>query len=268
MMRPRELIPLSLRREIARGLLPAHEVRLLLEEVRGLRFGRQLAASEHGGRGGSRSTPRRTNRFETYFDSHTVGPGIAKWRHYLDIYDRHFAKFVGREVHVVEVGVASGGSLEMWLDYFGARCHVYGVDIDPGCKIHETESIGISIGDQADPMFWQWFLSEIPQIDIFIDDGGHTARQQVTTFESVFAHIEPGGVYLCEDIQGTTNPFHGYVCGLSRNLNAWDIPRTTDLQKMVGSIHFYPFVTVVERPETPLSGLFSQHRGTKWVPGP
>jgi hypothetical protein len=268
-MRARELIPLSLRREIARDLLlPVHKVRLRLEEMRGLRFGRRITTSEHGSRDGSRSTPRRANRLETYFDSHTVGPGVYKWRHYLDIYDKHFARFVGREVYVVEVGVASGGSLRMWLDYFGARCHVYGIDIDPACKIHETESIRISIGDQADPIFWKGFLSEVPRIDVFIDDGGHTTHQQVTTFESVFPYIEPGGVYLCEDIHGTTNPFHGYICGLSRNLNAADVPLTTDLQKMVGSMHLYPFVAVVERPDTPLSGLLSQRRGTEWMQSP
>jgi hypothetical protein len=265
-MRARELIPLSLRREMARVLsLPVDESRLRFLEMRGLRFGRRIATGVDNGRGGNHSTPGQIGRFEMYFDNHTAGLGIHKWRHYLDIYDRHFAKFVGREVYVVEVGVASGGSLGMWREYFGARSHIHGVDIDPACKAHESESIKITIGDQADPMFWKAFLSESPRIDILIDDGGHTARQQVATFESVFANIEPGGVYLCEDITGAANPFHSYLCGLSRNLNAWYVPQTTEFQKMVGSMHLYPFVTVVERPDRPLSGLLSQRRGTEWI---
>ncbi len=263
-MRARELIPLSLRREIVRGLWPAHEVRLRLEEVRGLRFGRRMTATENGGGAAVRSTPRDSNWFEAYFDRHTAGPGIEKWHHYFDIYDRHFARFVGREVHVVEVGVAAGGSVGMWRDYFGAGSHIYGVDIDPACRVHEAESTKILIGDQADPEFWEWFLSEVPRIDVFIDDGGHTVRQQVRTFESVFAHIEPGGVYLCEDVLGTANPFHNYICGLSRNLNAQELA-TTSLQRMVGSINLYPYVTVIERPDASMLKLCVERRGTEWL---
>jgi hypothetical protein len=261
-------IPISLRTRMLRGLQPAREARLRVQEVRGLNYGQRFASNGTNGLGDDDASPRALNRLERYFDSHVAGAGIEKWRHYFEIYERHFAKFVGREVHVVEIGVSSGGSLGMWLDYFGAGCRVYGIDVNPACKAHETESIKISIGDQADPGFWKTFLSGVPRIDVLIDDGGHRLPQQVKTFEAVFAHIAPGGVYLCEDIHGIDNPFHSYVCGLSRNLNAWsDVPATTGLQRAVGSIHLYPFVTVVERPEVSLLELPSQRRGTVWRAG-
>jgi 23S rRNA U2552 (ribose-2'-O)-methylase RlmE/FtsJ len=259
-------LPVQIRRRIDRYLQPAREVHLRLQEVRGLRFGLDVPPGPNGTPGnGSPLTPGTANRLEAYFDRHTAGPGIAKWRHYLDIYDRHFSKFVGREVHVVEVGVASGGSLKMWLDYFGAGCRVYGIDIDPACKVHESESIKIEIGDQADPVFWEWFLSGIPRVDILIDDGGHRVRQQVRTFESVIARIEPGGVYLCEDIHHTDNAFHNYICGVARNLHAFSLPATTNLQRLIGAVHLYPFVAVVERPERALMELRPQGHGTEWI---
>jgi hypothetical protein len=263
-MRVRELLPLTLRLQMLRGLRPAREAQLRLEELRGLKFGRQIRANQGCGHRDGHATTRPTNRLERYFDNHGAGPGIEKVRHYFEIYDRHFAKFVGSEVHVVEVGVSSGGSLGMWRDYFGAGCHVYGIDINPACKAHETESVRIYTGNQTDPRFWQWFLREVPRIDILIDDGGHKVRQQVTTFESVFTHIEPGGVYLCEDVLGTANPFHSYICGLSRNLNAWEGHATTGLQRMIGSIHHYPFVTVVEKPAVAPLQLPWGRRGTEW----
>src|ERR1700691_5478614 len=55
---------------------------------------------------------------QPYLDGHEEGPGIWKWQHYFPIYDRHFAKFKGREVHVVEIGIYSGGSLGMWRHFF------------------------------------------------------------------------------------------------------------------------------------------------------
>src|SRR5580692_5380159 len=62
-------------------------------------------------------------RLGAYFDAHASGPGLWKWRHYFPIYERHFAPFVGRQPHVVEIGIYSGGSLPMWLDYFGDGAH-------------------------------------------------------------------------------------------------------------------------------------------------
>jgi hypothetical protein len=82
------------------------------------------------------------NRLEAFFDANPVR-GIQKWRHYFDIYERYFGKFVDREVHIVEVGVESGGSMDMWRHYFGDRCHVYGIDIDPRCKKFERDEVNL-----------------------------------------------------------------------------------------------------------------------------
>src|SRR5271166_5678208 len=85
------------------------------------------------------------NPLETFFESHTKGPGIWKWRHYFDIYDRHFQRFRGREVNILEIGIYSGGSLEMWKSYFGSRCHIYGVDIEPTCKMYESDFVKVFV---------------------------------------------------------------------------------------------------------------------------
>src|SRR5215211_8784066 len=92
-----------------------------------------------------------TSPLEAYFDSITEGPGIWKWRHYFAIYHRHLHKFIGRSPHVLEVGIYSGGSLPMWLHYFGNGTQIYGVDIEPACAKHERDGVRVFIGDQADP---------------------------------------------------------------------------------------------------------------------
>jgi hypothetical protein len=40
----------------------------------------------------------------------------------------------------------------------------------------------------------------IPNVDILIDDGGHTMKQQIVTFEVLFDHVKQDGVYLVEDL--------------------------------------------------------------------
>ncbi len=209
---------------------------------------------------------------EAYVDAHTTGRGIWKWQHYLPIYERHFSKFKGAEVHVVEIGVFSGGSLDMWRDYFGPNCHIYGVDVSPECRSYEAPGVDIFIGDQADKTFWKEFVSKVPRIDIVIDDGGHRAFQQVATLEALLPHIQPGGVYLCEDIVDEYNPFLDYLFGLSRGLH--DFRGTgmkrgwppTGVQQMIESILFYPYVCVIEKRRDRLDRLFSPKHGTEWQP--
>ena len=90
----------------------------------------------------------KSNRLQEFFDARKVGPGIWKWKHYFDIYDRHFSKFINRDVNVLEIGIFSGGSLDMWQDYFGKKCHIYGVDIAEAWKAFENEKVTVHIGDQ------------------------------------------------------------------------------------------------------------------------
>lgn len=57
----------------------------------------------------------------------------------------------------------------------------------------------ITLGDQGNRSFWQDVKRTLPPLDIFVDDGGHSMRQQIVTFEEMFPHVKDGGTYLCED---------------------------------------------------------------------
>ena len=68
-----------------------------------------------------------------------------------------------------------------------------------------------------------------------------------------------------------------YVGGLAHNLYATamvnsSLPladnavRPTQFQSLVHSVHFYPFVIVVEKTESPVSEYTSQKHGTLWQP--
>lgn len=89
-----------------------------------------------------------------YFDANREGHGIWKWRHYFEVYHRHFSQFVGTDVHVMEIGVYSGGSLPMWREYFGPKAHIYGVDIERACEVYRSSQVEILIGDQGNRQFW------------------------------------------------------------------------------------------------------------------
>jgi hypothetical protein len=214
-----------------------------------------------------------TNPLRAFFDARQTGRGIWKWVHYFDIYDRHFRKFVGSDVNVLEIGVYSGGSLEMWRHYFGPRCRVYGVDIEAACSSYNNEYTEIVVGDQGDRAFWKAFKERVPAIDILIDDGGHQIDQQIVTLEEMLPHLRPGGVYLCEDVLGEHNGFSAFMHGLVHNLhtsnltpNPDSIRSATEFQAWIRSIHFYPYVTVIEKAEHPMRQLVAPRHGTEWQP--
>jgi Methyltransferase domain len=217
--------------------------------------------------------PSPENPLWDYFQNHREGLGIWKWEHYFDVYHRHFARFVGQKVNVLEIGVYSGGSLEMFRSYFGEQSHIFGVDIREACKAYENDRISIFIGDQADRAFWSTFKKSVEGIDILIDDGGHTPEQQRITLEEMLPYLRPGGVYLCEDVHGRFNEFSAYATGLVNELNAMNrMPdpllqsNVSQFQSSIHSIHFYPYLVVIEKNRAPVTKLSAPKHGTKWEP--
>lgn len=217
------------------------------------------------------------NPLQEHFQNHRDGHGIWKWEHYFDIYHRHFAKFVGRKVDVLEIGVYSGGSLEMWRSYFGEKSRIYGVDIQDVCREYENDHVSIFIGDQEDRAFWRNFKEKVEGIDILIDDGGHTPEQQRITLEEMLPHLRPGGVYLCEDVLDLPrrfNEFTTFASTLVHELNEANyVPRSAVLstnvsqfQSAVHSIHFYPYVVVIEKNYVAPLKLSAPRHGTVWQP--
>ena len=153
------------------------------------------------------------NDLEKYFRQNNKKL-IHKWIHYFDVYDRHFSRFRDKEMTILEIGISQGGSLQMWKDYFGPKAKIYGIDVNPQCKALEEENIKIFIGSQSDRNFLREIKKSIPQVDILLDDGGHTMRQQIVTFEELFGHIKENGVYLCEDMM--TSYWMKYGGGVKR----------------------------------------------------
>jgi hypothetical protein len=197
-----------------------------------------------------------------YFEAHS-GPLIYKWMHYFDAYHRHFERYRGQEVYVLEIGVYQGGSLGMWRHYFGERAKVIGIDIDPRCKQFEGPNIEILIGDQSDRSFLRQVKEAYPRIDVVIDDGSHFMQEQITTFEELFPHVHETGVYLCEDLHtsywkhyngGYRNPstFIEYSKRLIDELHAWHSrdPESfllTPFTQSATSMHFYDSILVIEK---------------------
>ena len=94
-----------------------------------------------------------------------------------------------------------------------------------------------------------------------------------TTSRSTLTHLKPGGVYICEDIHGIQNPVIEFASSLVNELNRLAMKPDSLLeadvspfQASIHSVHFYPFVLVIESRSTELSPLTSSRHGTEWQP--
>ena len=140
------------------------------------------------------------------FDSSKIS--IHKWENYFEIYESYFRKFRQKNVRMLEIGVQYGGSLKMWMEYF-SNAKIFGIDINPDCKNLETKNIDIQIGSQNDKKFLKEYANYVENIDIIIDDGGHTMEQQLNTFRILFPILNDGGIYVVEDIESSYQNMYG-----------------------------------------------------------
>lgn len=215
---------------------------------------------------------------KAYFKTNS-GRYIDKWDHYFEIYERHFNRYRGKEVVILEIGVSQGGSLQMWKNYFGKDARIIGIDIDPRCKELEEENVEIFIGSQSDRKFLREIKKKIPRVDILIDDGGHTMKQQIVTYEELFDHVKDDGVYLSEDLHtsywrkwggGYKRPstFIEYTKNFIDELNAFHSKqkrfKLTTFTKSVDSIHYYDSVIVLEKKKK--EKPFRENTGTMSFP--
>lgn len=197
------------------------------------------------------------------YNNHT-GFLLNKWENYIDIYDTYFSKYRNKKIRLLEIGVAHGGSLQMWREYFGAEAELIGVDVNPECKKFESANTKIWIGSQSDKNFLEKLKNEIKTVDILVDDGGHTMLQQNTTFQIMFDVVKADGIYVCEDLH--TSYWKRYGGGFKKKntfiesgkdlidyLHGWHA-EPKDQKKMfnqftgsIKALHFYDSMLVIEK---------------------
>jgi hypothetical protein len=117
-------------------------------------------------------------------------------------------RFVNTSVVFVEIGVAEGGSLQMWKRFLGPYAQIVGLDIARK-RVFEEEQIAVRIGDQSDPRFLQSVLDEFGAPDIVLDDGGHVMSQVTASFDYLYSRMSPTGVYVVEDVHTAYWETHG-----------------------------------------------------------
>jgi cephalosporin hydroxylase len=143
---------------------------------------------------------------------------VNDWAHVTDKVEPHgyfpsylkLAAELGPYGNVCEVGVAGGGSLEMFrqLFPFGTVCGVDRaaegtlLDAEHGTHAHWPDGTVQVISDQAADDLPGRLQQVHRQWDLIVDDASHEGPATTRTFELLWPLVRPGGYYVVEDWNG------------------------------------------------------------------
>jgi len=123
------------------------------------------------------------------------------FHNYTRQYEKLLQDYRDKPIKYLEIGVFNGGSLKAFRETFkNAKC-IIGIDINPNCKIYEdiNNDIYVEIGNGTDENTINQINDKYGKFDIIIDDGSHTNRDVIKSFELLFPLLNDGGLYIIED---------------------------------------------------------------------
>lgn len=204
------------------------------------------------------------NKFEEFFKDNLNTLTITKWHHYLNIYDRHFARYKNTTPNILEIGTGGGGSAEMLNYYFNGKCTIVTFDgTDWGQAVEKYPNIKYLHGLQDDIAFLKTLKTIYGKFDIIIDDASHEMVKTITSFKELYEQLSDTGTYLIEDTH--TSYWSEYLGGVETagtlveftkklidklNIWHWRQPFMNDdltFCKTTDSIHYYDSVIVIEK---------------------
>ena len=130
---------------------------------------------------------------------------------YHEIYEFFLKDFYDSEGGMIEIGIDSGYSLNMWLNLF-KNATIYGADKN---KKYKGERHQVYQVDQSIESELKDFAKKMENKGIFFinDDGSHIPEHQLLTFNVLFPILEDGGIYIIEDVETSywsKNGLYGY----------------------------------------------------------
>ena len=121
----------------------------------------------------------------------------SKCHNYTAVYEQMFSGIRDEPLKILEIGIAAGASLRMWLDYF-PNAEVHGVDITLEhleTALINNERVHLCLGNQNDKDFLDSMETDF---DIIIDDGSHQVADQIFTFKCLWPNTKL--LYVIEDV--------------------------------------------------------------------
>jgi len=126
-----------------------------------------------------------------------------------------------------DMGYGPGASVFLWKALF-PHADLWEAEYNAHCVQHSQargllDGVNVVTGDQGNRATVQgWVAKSGGLFDAVIDDGGHRNKQIRTSFETLWPHVKPGGLYFLEDLQvGRVPPYADGGVVISDMVQAW-----------------------------------------------
>lgn len=161
---------------------------------------------------------------------------------FTHIYDQAFSHLRNESIRFMEVGIWMGCSIKMWEEYFTNATIIAADRMTEEERISESKTFdgGIYEGIELLPTTQtfvadqekEWELLALPgDLDIIIEDGGHTMLQQQLSLKTLFLNkLKPGGYYVLEDLH--TSQDIQYPWG-----HSWDLYGANEYNRTIELLH-------------------------------
>lgn len=120
---------------------------------------------------------------------------------YADVYAELFDPMREQVTRLLEMGIAYGGSMLLWLEYF-PNATICGIDAEVIPDLPRMDRLSMYHGKQEDRRFMQRIVDLHGPFDVVIDDAGHEPAAQLAAFSILYPYVRYNGVYVVEDIPG------------------------------------------------------------------
>lgn len=133
------------------------------------------------------------NKYDTDKNTH--------FHNYTRQYNSLLREFRDKPIKYLEIGVFNGGSIKAFRDTFKKDSLILGLDIDNRCKMYEDveNNVFVEIGNATDSNFIQQITTKYGSFDVILDDGSHTNKDVINSFELLFPLLNDNGLYIVED---------------------------------------------------------------------
>jgi len=125
----------------------------------------------------------------------------SKFHNYTRQYNTLLSEFRDKPIKYLEIGVFNGGSIKAIRETFKNSTCIVGLDINSRCKNFQDveNNVFVEIGDATDANFINSITQKYGTFDIILDDGSHTNKDVIKTFELLFPLLNDNGLYIVED---------------------------------------------------------------------
>lgn len=162
--------------------------------------------------------------------------------YFTDYYNEKLLPYKDTSNIVLEIGIWTCASLYVWRNYF-SNARIIGVDNfrnskKPKWKGHDIDKLMLERLEEGkfehilgDATKAETFVTLENNIDVIIDDGSHKLEEQLKSFEVLFPKLNPGGLYIIEDILDLDNVRHHFE-NLHPNVKIYDFRNNPNTNKI------------------------------------